>query len=156
MPKLLLCSSHALRLILAHPLPSHGPKKWAATEDVQRLKSDCSLWFSAPVGDCFSIASGVSLHVPGQGRAGLYLLFHSCVHSLTLRLRPFEIIILLTIFANCVALAIYLPMPEDDTNIANSSLVRHSLSHSPVLLDTQVLGFEDSVELEPQCDMGAR
>ncbi|KFP62330.1 Voltage-dependent L-type calcium channel subunit alpha-1S, partial [Cariama cristata] len=36
--------------------------------------------------------------------------------------RPFEIIILLTIFANCVALAIYLPMPEDDTNVANSSL----------------------------------
>ncbi|KAK4809240.1 hypothetical protein QYF61_012893 [Mycteria americana] len=39
-----------------------------------------------------------------------------------LPLRPFEIIILLTIFANCVALAIYLPMPEDDTNVANSSL----------------------------------
>ncbi|KFV89770.1 Voltage-dependent L-type calcium channel subunit alpha-1S, partial [Fulmarus glacialis] len=36
--------------------------------------------------------------------------------------RPFEIIILLTIFANCVALAIYLPMPEDDSNVANSSL----------------------------------
>ncbi|KFQ59368.1 Voltage-dependent L-type calcium channel subunit alpha-1S, partial [Pelecanus crispus] len=36
--------------------------------------------------------------------------------------RPFEIIILLTIFANCVALAVYLPMPEDDTNVANSSL----------------------------------
>ncbi|KFQ45505.1 Voltage-dependent L-type calcium channel subunit alpha-1S, partial [Nestor notabilis] len=36
--------------------------------------------------------------------------------------RPFEIIILLTIFVNCVALAIYLPMPEDDTNVANSSL----------------------------------
>ncbi|KAG9464831.1 hypothetical protein GDO78_019323 [Eleutherodactylus coqui] len=28
-------------------------------------------------------------------------------------------IILLTIFANCVALAIYLPMPEDDTNATN-------------------------------------
>ncbi|XP_009586456.1 PREDICTED: voltage-dependent L-type calcium channel subunit alpha-1S [Fulmarus glacialis] len=36
--------------------------------------------------------------------------------------KPFEIIILLTIFANCVALAIYLPMPEDDSNVANSSL----------------------------------
>ncbi|XP_044143728.1 voltage-dependent L-type calcium channel subunit alpha-1S isoform X2 [Bufo gargarizans] len=33
--------------------------------------------------------------------------------------KPFEIIILLTIFANCVALAIYLPMPEDDTNATN-------------------------------------
>ncbi|XP_067387893.1 voltage-dependent L-type calcium channel subunit alpha-1S isoform X2 [Emydura macquarii macquarii] len=36
--------------------------------------------------------------------------------------KPFEIIILLTIFANCVALAVYLPMPEDDTNASNSSL----------------------------------
>ncbi|XP_077190370.1 voltage-dependent L-type calcium channel subunit alpha-1S isoform X1 [Paroedura picta] len=36
--------------------------------------------------------------------------------------KPFEIIILLTIFANCVALAIYLPMPEEDSNKANSRL----------------------------------
>ncbi|XP_066559414.1 voltage-dependent L-type calcium channel subunit alpha-1S isoform X2 [Amia ocellicauda] len=36
--------------------------------------------------------------------------------------KPFEIIILLTIFANCVALAVFLPMPEDDTNSTNSSL----------------------------------
>ncbi|XP_013922794.1 PREDICTED: voltage-dependent L-type calcium channel subunit alpha-1S, partial [Thamnophis sirtalis] len=36
--------------------------------------------------------------------------------------KPFEIIILLTIFANCIALAIYLPMPEDDTNKMNSRL----------------------------------
>ncbi|XP_077126455.1 voltage-dependent L-type calcium channel subunit alpha-1S [Ranitomeya variabilis] len=33
--------------------------------------------------------------------------------------KPFEIIILLTIFANCVALAVFLPMPEDDTNATN-------------------------------------
>ncbi|KAJ6659460.1 hypothetical protein lerEdw1_018694 [Lerista edwardsae] len=42
--------------------------------------------------------------------------------SLTSILRPFEIIILLTIFANCVALAIYLPMPEDDSNKVNGRL----------------------------------
>ncbi|XP_056413583.1 voltage-dependent L-type calcium channel subunit alpha-1S isoform X2 [Hyla sarda] len=36
--------------------------------------------------------------------------------------KPFEIIILLTIFANCVALAIYLPMPEEDTNATNAVL----------------------------------
>ncbi|XP_072853564.2 voltage-dependent L-type calcium channel subunit alpha-1S isoform X1 [Pogona vitticeps] len=36
--------------------------------------------------------------------------------------KPFETIILLTIFANCVALALYLPMPEDDTNKMNSRL----------------------------------
>ncbi|NXI54348.1 CAC1S protein, partial [Chloroceryle aenea] len=61
-------------------------------------------------------------HIPQRDKAGLCLFFHSCLHSLTLPLRPFEIIILLTIFANCIALAIYLPMPEDDTNVANSSL----------------------------------
>ncbi|XP_070926730.1 voltage-dependent L-type calcium channel subunit alpha-1C isoform X31 [Macaca nemestrina] len=37
---------------------------------------------------------------------------------------PFEIIILLTIFANCVALAIYIPFPEDDSNATNSNLER--------------------------------
>ncbi|RLV95304.1 hypothetical protein DV515_00012920 [Chloebia gouldiae] len=52
-----------------------------------------------------------------------------------LRLRPFEIIILLTIFANCVALAIYLPMPEDDTNIANSSLI-------PIVVQSTLISIE--------------
>ncbi|XP_008108003.1 voltage-dependent L-type calcium channel subunit alpha-1S isoform X2 [Anolis carolinensis] len=36
--------------------------------------------------------------------------------------KPFETIILLTIIANCVALAIYLPMPHDDTNKMNTRL----------------------------------
>ncbi|KAJ8260254.1 hypothetical protein GJAV_G00178840 [Gymnothorax javanicus] len=36
--------------------------------------------------------------------------------------KPFEIIILLTIFANCVALAVFLPMPEEDTNNTNTNL----------------------------------
>ncbi|XP_016371131.1 dihydropyridine-sensitive L-type skeletal muscle calcium channel subunit alpha-1-like [Sinocyclocheilus rhinocerous] len=36
--------------------------------------------------------------------------------------KPFEIIILLTIFANCVALAVFMPMPEEDTNNTNSNL----------------------------------
>uniref|UniRef100_A0A672YTZ9 Voltage-dependent L-type calcium channel subunit alpha n=1 Tax=Sphaeramia orbicularis TaxID=375764 RepID=A0A672YTZ9_9TELE len=36
--------------------------------------------------------------------------------------KTFEIIILLTIFANCVALAVFLPMPEEDSNNTNSSL----------------------------------
>lgn len=51
----------------------------------------------------------------------------TCVNSgidfLNSFLRPFEIIILLTIFANCVALAIYIPFPEDDSNATNSNLV---------------------------------
>lgn len=38
-------------------------------------------------------------------------------------LRPFEIIILMTIFANCVALAVYIPFPEDDSNATNGNLV---------------------------------
>ncbi|KAL7398358.1 hypothetical protein ABVT39_008477 [Epinephelus coioides] len=36
--------------------------------------------------------------------------------------KTFEIIILLTIFANCVALAVFLPMPEEDSNNTNTSL----------------------------------
>ncbi|XP_025029510.1 voltage-dependent L-type calcium channel subunit alpha-1S [Python bivittatus] len=40
----------------------------------------------------------------------------------TVEWKPFETIILLTIFANCIALAIYLPMSEDDTNKVNSRL----------------------------------
>uniref|UniRef100_A0A7N8Y2I5 Voltage-dependent L-type calcium channel subunit alpha n=1 Tax=Mastacembelus armatus TaxID=205130 RepID=A0A7N8Y2I5_9TELE len=40
----------------------------------------------------------------------------------TLPSRTFEIVILLTIFANCIALAVFLPMPEEDTNNTNSSL----------------------------------
>ncbi|XP_075470088.1 voltage-dependent L-type calcium channel subunit alpha-1S isoform X2 [Ascaphus truei] len=36
--------------------------------------------------------------------------------------KPFEIIVLITIFSNCVALAIFLPMPEDDTNSSNAIL----------------------------------
>lgn len=38
--------------------------------------------------------------------------------------KPFEIIILLTIFANCVALAVYIPFPEDDSNATNANLER--------------------------------
>lgn len=46
--------------------------------------------------------------------------------------RPFETIILLTIFANCVALAVYVPMPEDDNNALNVGLVRRRPSLPPV------------------------
>uniref|UniRef100_A0A8C3NML0 Voltage-dependent L-type calcium channel subunit alpha n=1 Tax=Geospiza parvula TaxID=87175 RepID=A0A8C3NML0_GEOPR len=57
---------------------------------------------------CISI---VEWKYPSHGQAGL------CA-------QPFEIIILLTIFANCVALAIYIPFPEDDSNATNSNLER--------------------------------
>ncbi|XP_034552541.1 dihydropyridine-sensitive L-type skeletal muscle calcium channel subunit alpha-1-like [Notolabrus celidotus] len=36
--------------------------------------------------------------------------------------KTFEIIILLTIFANCIALAVFLPMPEEDSNNTNTNL----------------------------------
>uniref|UniRef100_A0A3Q2Q3M6 Voltage-dependent L-type calcium channel subunit alpha n=1 Tax=Fundulus heteroclitus TaxID=8078 RepID=A0A3Q2Q3M6_FUNHE len=36
--------------------------------------------------------------------------------------KTFEIIILLTIFANCIALAVFLPMPEEDSNNTNANL----------------------------------
>jgi len=37
--------------------------------------------------------------------------------------RPFEYLILLTIFANCVALAVYTPYPNSDSNSTNLYLV---------------------------------
>uniref|UniRef100_A0A674P904 Voltage-dependent L-type calcium channel subunit alpha n=1 Tax=Takifugu rubripes TaxID=31033 RepID=A0A674P904_TAKRU len=42
--------------------------------------------------------------------------------------KPFDIFILLSIFANCVALAIYIPFPGDDSNSTNQELItaRHS------------------------------
>ncbi|KAM3846428.1 voltage-dependent L-type calcium channel subunit alpha-1D isoform 2-T2 [Vipera latastei] len=36
--------------------------------------------------------------------------------------KPFDIFILLAIFANCVALAVYIPFPEDDSNSTNHDL----------------------------------
>uniref|UniRef100_A0A669BPG4 Voltage-dependent L-type calcium channel subunit alpha n=1 Tax=Oreochromis niloticus TaxID=8128 RepID=A0A669BPG4_ORENI len=39
--------------------------------------------------------------------------------------KPFDIFILLSIFANCVALAIYIPFPGDDSNSTNQELTVH-------------------------------
>lgn len=50
------------------------------------------------------------------------LCFHN-IYTLTHFFRPFDIFILLAIFANCVALAIYIPFPEDDSNSTNHNLV---------------------------------
>ncbi|XP_069501369.1 voltage-dependent L-type calcium channel subunit alpha-1F isoform X2 [Ambystoma mexicanum] len=36
--------------------------------------------------------------------------------------KPFDILILMTIFANCVALGVYIPFPEDDSNTSNHNL----------------------------------
>ncbi|KAF4795135.1 hypothetical protein TURU_095687 [Turdus rufiventris] len=61
--------------------------------------------------------------------------------------KPFEIIILLTIFANCVALAIYIPFPEDDSNATNSNLTSdHNLSCDIIALFTTFLRIELSCE----------
>ena len=37
--------------------------------------------------------------------------------------KPFEALILITIFANCVALAVYTPYPNGDSNTTNAYLV---------------------------------
>lgn len=42
---------------------------------------------------------------------------------MNLLLTPFEYLILITIFLNCVALATYTPFPEEDSNDINSRLV---------------------------------
>ena len=45
------------------------------------------------------------------------------VFALTHVPRPFEYLILVTIFANCVALAVYTPYPKGDSNNMNAALV---------------------------------
>jgi len=62
------------------------------------------------------LAAAFALHV-----------FVSCL-SLNVECRPFEYLILTTIFANCVALAVYTPYPEGDSNDLNTILVS-SCSH---------------------------
>lgn len=42
--------------------------------------------------------------------------------------KPFEFLILFTIFANCVALAVYTPHPNGDSNQTNSTLVRSQIN----------------------------
>lgn len=112
--------------LFLNSFPFQGPQEGAGTGGVQGVRSGCCL-VPCPR------ASLVPPMYPDRVGAAPASPFPS-PPSLTLPLRPFEIIILLTIFANCVALAIYLPMPEDDTNVANSSLVRQSPVCSPILL----------------------
>ncbi|KAF3696670.1 Voltage-dependent L-type calcium channel subunit alpha-1F [Channa argus] len=52
--------------------------------------------------------------------------------------RPFDIFILLSIFANCVALAIYIPFPGDDSNSTNQELERPL---SPVMSETETVEY---------------
>ncbi|XP_016350040.1 voltage-dependent L-type calcium channel subunit alpha-1D-like [Sinocyclocheilus anshuiensis] len=40
--------------------------------------------------------------------------------------KPFDIFILIAIFANCMALAVYIPFPEDDSNSTNHDLVKQA------------------------------
>uniref|UniRef100_A0A8C1JZ22 Voltage-dependent L-type calcium channel subunit alpha n=1 Tax=Cyprinus carpio TaxID=7962 RepID=A0A8C1JZ22_CYPCA len=40
--------------------------------------------------------------------------------------KPFDIFILIAIFANCMALAVYIPFPEDDSNSTNHDLVKYT------------------------------
>ena len=51
--------------------------------------------------------------------------------------RPFEYLILLTIFANCVALAVYTPYPNSDSNSTNLYLV-HFIVYFYALVTEQV------------------
>lgn len=49
--------------------------------------------------------------------------FMCSVGLLTAILRPFDIFILLAIFANCVAMGVTKPYPDDDSNATNHKLV---------------------------------
>lgn len=53
----------------------------------------------------------------------VFVIIVSYCFFLTSLLRPFDIFILIAIFANCMALAVYVPFPEDDSNSINHDLV---------------------------------
>ncbi|KAJ0064133.1 hypothetical protein NL108_000998, partial [Boleophthalmus pectinirostris] len=60
---------------------------------------------------------------------------------------PFDIFILLSIFANCVALAIYIPFPGDDSNSTNQELVKTCLRTVLTLQDSALrLSVQETVE----------
>ncbi|KAJ0064443.1 hypothetical protein NL108_006491, partial [Boleophthalmus pectinirostris] len=56
---------------------------------------------------------------------------------------PFDIFILLAIFANCVALGVSKPFPEDDSNSTNHDLVSPLLHHISSIDSFQILERDD-------------
>lgn len=60
--------------------------------------------------------------------------------------RPFDIFILLSIFANCVALAIYIPFPGDDSNSTNQELVSDATERAKHLHVISTVGLEAGVQ----------
>uniref|UniRef100_A0A8B9LJY2 Voltage-dependent L-type calcium channel subunit alpha n=1 Tax=Astyanax mexicanus TaxID=7994 RepID=A0A8B9LJY2_ASTMX len=57
--------------------------------------------------------------------------------------KPFDIFILLSIFANCVALAVYVPFPEDDSNSTNHDLVSTAIIFSILgLIEYRILQLD--------------
>uniref|UniRef100_A0A8C1QGU8 Voltage-dependent L-type calcium channel subunit alpha n=1 Tax=Cyprinus carpio TaxID=7962 RepID=A0A8C1QGU8_CYPCA len=68
--------------------------------------------------------------------------------------KPFDIFILIAIFANCMALAVYIPFPEDDSNSTNHDLVINCLffPHRLFSVVLEILtkdGEKDSVSHPP-------
>jgi hypothetical protein len=66
---------------------------------------------------------------------GVYYIF------LDKNIRPFEYLILLTIFANCVALAVYTPYPNSDSNNTNLYLVSFTLCKYASVPDIFICSF---------------
>lgn len=52
------------------------------------------------------------------------------VVTLTTAFKPFDIFILLAIFANCVAMGVTKPYPDDDSNATNHQLVSLKWRHA--------------------------
>lgn len=82
------------------------------------------------LGQCATGGTLETTHCCVLGSApGCILLFsvyeftHRPVLALTAVLRPFDIFILLAIFANCVAMGVTKPYPDDDSNATNHKLV---------------------------------
>uniref|UniRef100_A0A3Q2QBA4 Voltage-dependent L-type calcium channel subunit alpha n=1 Tax=Fundulus heteroclitus TaxID=8078 RepID=A0A3Q2QBA4_FUNHE len=55
--------------------------------------------------------------------------------------KPFDIFILIAIFANCMALAVYVPFPEDDSNSTNHDLVIFAAELLNKVMDFGLISF---------------
>ncbi|XP_062855271.1 voltage-dependent L-type calcium channel subunit alpha-1D [Trichomycterus rosablanca] len=125
----------------SHSLPQSGALSWqAAIHAARHAKGDCTQNVSGnlaldtvPVGSLSQKKRQQYAKSKKQGsatnsrppRALFCLTLNNPIRRACISLvewKPFDVFILLSIFANCVALAIYIPFPEDDSNSTNHDL----------------------------------
>uniref|UniRef100_A0A8C2GMS9 Voltage-dependent L-type calcium channel subunit alpha n=1 Tax=Cyprinus carpio TaxID=7962 RepID=A0A8C2GMS9_CYPCA len=115
-------------------ISSDAPPNWSETPSITSHHSPAQSAATAPAGSLAQRKRQQYAKSKKQGsttnsrppRALFCLTLNNPVRRACINLvewKPFDIFILLSIFANCVALAVYIPFPEDDSNSTNHDLV---------------------------------